>query len=495
MLFGKPRLDIVLILSCFSVFAHAQPTQRDPAVARLAAAERRFSQRIYQAVAEGRRDVNLVLAPYGVMESLAMLQVGARGDTREMIAGVTGLRAIDAGTVAAFARVRGSAFPIAYRFGAAVSDNDRYGVKIIDEPIPGVAGVGLAKGDLIFLVDGRPVRTAREFTAACDASTGSVRLDGFSVASGRPFSNLVAPLSFARDLDVAPNARVMNFASALWLRDDFTVDSTYPARLRRLFDTSTFPTSFRDRDEISQQANEFFAKQTGGRISRVHMPESLNPNTVMLLMNAMAMDAKWERRFSSGLTKPGPFESPTGDLEVQYMSQQSVFAFANINGLRVIELPYKKTNLRMTIFLPETPDGWSETERSVMLNDLELHNIARRMQPTRVSLKLPRFDIRMSGSLKESVSALGLGVLFTEEADFRGIDERNRVMLDDMRQQVYVTTNEDGTRAGAVTQAVGILKSAVVQSEQFHATHPFLFLIRDSHGVVYFAGRVVKPAG
>ena len=83
--------------------------------------------------------------------------------------------------------------------------------------------------------------------------------------------------------------------------------------------------------------------------------------------------------------------------------------------------------------------------------------------------------------------------MFAKEANFTGIDGGDRVMLDDMRQQVFVATNEEGTRAGAVTPAVGILKSSAMKSEPFHATHPFLFLIRDSNGIIYFAGRVTQP--
>ncbi len=486
-----------LLIACsalvtFGSAAHAQES-RDPAVARLAAAERQFARKIYAAVAQAKPAGNLVLAPYGVMESLTMLQVGARGESRQAIAGVTGLRSMDAATIAAFERVRSSAFPTAYRFGAAVRDNGGYGVKIIDQTPASLSGIGIKKGDLIFTVDGRPVRTAREFIEVCSSSTGAVRLDGFSRETGRPFSNSVAQLAQVREMSVESNARVLNFASALWLKEGLVADSRFPDQLQQLFHTKTFTTSFGSLEEIGEQADRFFAKETSGRIQRVNIPEQLKPGTLMMLMNAMAMDAKWERRFNSGLTKAGQFAAPAGEVEVKYMRQQGTFAFANVNGLRVIELPYRNTDLRMTVFLPATPDGWTGTERDVLLNDLELHNLARKMRPTRVDIKLPKFDIRMSGSLKSSIEAVGLESLFTKEADFRGIDARNRVMLDDMRQQVYVTTNEDGTRAGSVTQAVGILKSSTMKTEPFHATHPFLFLIRDSSGVIYFTGRVVKP--
>ena len=492
---GCTMRQLLIACSALVTFGSAALAQesRDPAVARLATAERQFARKIYAAVAQAKPAGNLVLAPYGVMESLTMLQVGARGESRQAIASVTGLRSMDAATIAAFERVRSSAFPTAYRFGAAVSDNGGYGVKIIDQTPASLSGIGIKKGDLIFTVDGRPVRTAREFIEVCSSSTGAVRLDGFSHETGRPFSNSVAQLAQVREMGVESSARVLNFASALWLKEGLVADSWFPDQLQQLFHTKTFATSFGSLDEIGEQADRFFAKETGGRIQRVNMPEQLKPGTLMMLMNAMAMDAKWERRFNSGLTKAGQFAAPAGEVEVKYMRQQGTFAFANVNGLRVIELPYRNTDLRMTVFLPATPDGWTGTERDVLLNDLELNNLARKMRPTRVDIKLPKFDIRMSGSLKSSIEAVGLESLFTKEADFRGIDARNRVMLDDMRQQVYVTTNEDGTRAGSVTQAVGILKSSAMKTEPFHATHPFLFLIRDSSGVIYFTGRVVKP--
>ena len=482
-----------LICICIITMPTFGQQRQDPLVSRVARAERQFAERIYSSVAQHKPNGNLILAPYGIFESLTMLQLGARGETLADITRVTGLRP-DQSTLAAFNRIRQSGVPIALQFGASVSDNDGYGVKIIDEPSDELTRVGIRKGDLIFTVDGRPVRTAREFMEACSQSTGFVRLDGFSHQRGNVFTALTAPLNRVRELDVEPNQQVINFASGLWLRDDFLRGSQYPSRMEELFGTVTFGTDFRSRDVLARQATAFFGDATGGRINRVDLPEQLHPDIVMMLMNAMAMDAKWQRRFQSGLTKPGTFESPDGEMQTSYMNQQNVFAFATLDSFRVVELPYRDTNLRMTVFLPETADGWREVESKIFLSGLELQNLSRRMRPTRVDLKLPKFDISSSGSLKSSIAALGLDGLFRKDANFTGIDAKNRIQLDDMRQQVYITTNEDGTRAGSVTQAVGILKSAAVRSEPFHTTRPFLFLIRDSNGVVYFAGRVTHPS-
>ncbi len=467
-------------------------SNRDPLVARLGSAERRFAQKIYTSVAKRKSSGNLAIAPYGVFESLSMLQRGARGDTAAAIANVTGVRS-DRGTLAAFKRIRQQAAPFAMQFEAAVSDNDGYGVKLIEEPSNQLSSLGIEKGDLIFTVDGRPVRTAREFTDACSGSTGRVRLDGFSHKRGTLFTQLTAPLQRVVELNVEPNNQVINFASALWLHSDFATSSTYPQQLAQLFGTRTFASSFRNLDEMTDQANAFFGRATGGRIARVDMPEQLSTDTMMLLMNAMAMDAKWERRFQTAMTSTGRFTTPTDEIKVRYMQQQNVFACVALDKVKVIELPYRNTDLRMTVFLPTTLNGWDKLESGFFLNSLELHNIARQMRPTRIDLKLPKFDIRMSGSLKSAVQALGLETMFAKEANFTGIDGGDRVMLDDMRQQVFVATNEEGTRAGAVTQAVGILKSSAMKSEPFHATHPFLFLIRDSNGIIYFAGRVTQP--
>jgi serpin B len=480
-----------ILLATFCTTSFAQ-SRRDPLVTKLGGAEQRFAEKIYTSIASQKPSGNLLLAPYGAFESLTMLQVGARGETLNELTRTTGVRT-DQSTMAAFALVRQSAFPVGLQFGASVSDNDRYGVKVLEEPSTETASLGIAKGDLIFAVDGRAVRSVREFTDACSQSTGTVRLDGYSLNRGRIFTSVTVPLKRVRDLNVAPAAQVMNFASALWLLDDFVADSSYPRQLKQRFGTQTFPSSFQSIDEIGRQANQFFRQQTGGRIARVDMPKNLNSDTVMMLMNAMAMDAKWERRFKAANTKPGAFTAPDGEMQTRYMRQSSVFAFAKFDNFSVAELPYRNTNLRMTVFLPTDPSGWRHVESKTFLNGLELHNLSRKMRPTRLDVKLPKFDIRMSGSLKRTIEAMGLSSLFTSEANFSGIDSKNRITLSDIRQQVYVTTNEEGTRAGSVTQAVGILKSAPVRSEPFHAVHPFLFLIRDSNGIVYFAGRVTHP--
>ncbi len=483
-------LTILFATVCTTSIAQSS---RDPLVKRLGAAQSQFAQRLYSQVAGEKASENLILAPYGVFESLSMLQLGSSGDTTDRIARVTGIRP-DQVTLAAFKRARQQAAPTSLRFGATVSDNDGYGVKLTDQPSDELTALGISKGDLIFSVDGRPVRTAREFLDTCATSIGAVQIDGFSRERGVLFTRLTAPLERVRELNVEPHSQVVNFASALWLRDNLVEGSKFPSQLSKLFETRTFPSTFRSAETITEQANEFFNSQTGGRIDKVDMPNQFSPNTAMILMNAMTMDAKWERQFKTALTKPGTFAAPDGDTQTDYMRQQSIFAFASSRSVKVVELPYRNTDLRMTVFLPIDPEGWKNIESAFFLDKLELHNLARQMRPTRLDLKLPRFDLRMSGSLKASVQKLGLGSLFTSEADFTGIDSRDRVMLDDMRQQVYVTTNEEGTRAGSVTKATGVLKSVPVKAEPFHAIHPFLFLIRDSYGIVYFAGRVTHPA-
>ena len=94
-------------------------------------------------------------------------------------------------------------------------------------------------------------------------------------------------------------------------------------------------------------------------------------------------------------------------------------------------------------------------------------------------------------------AALGLGSLFTDQAELGGLSAtgENNVAVSDILQKAKVILNEHGTKAAAVT---GITFNTTAfmpdPTPEVYLDRPFLFVIADADGIPLFMGTVENPA-
>lgn len=88
---------------------------------------------------------------------------------------------------------------------------------------------------------------------------------------------------------------------------------------------------------------------------------------------------------------------------------------------------------------------------------------------------------------------MGLGIAFSNTADFAKINKQASLQISKVLQKTFIEVNEEGTEAAAVTSVEVILTSSD-PGLSFIADHPFLYMIRDSYTEsICFVGRVGKP--
>jgi serine protease inhibitor len=92
--------------------------------------------------------------------------------------------------------------------------------------------------------------------------------------------------------------------------------------------------------------------------------------------------------------------------------------------------------------------------------------------------------------LTSSLTSLGMGVCFTDKADFSGI--RDNLFISSVLHKAVIEVNEKGTEAAAVT-VVEIKETAIAEAPEFIADKPFIFIIEDSEtGSILFMGKYSK---
>lgn len=89
---------------------------------------------------------------------------------------------------------------------------------------------------------------------------------------------------------------------------------------------------------------------------------------------------------------------------------------------------------------------------------------------------------------------LGMGIAFSNAADFSGISEDVRLTIGEVKHKSFVEVNEEGTEVAAVT-SVGMITTSMPQVYPFTVNRPFLFVIREMNtGLILFVGQVNDPS-
>jgi serpin B len=108
------------------------------------------------------------------------------------------------------------------------------------------------------------------------------------------------------------------------------------------------------------------------------------------------------------------------------------------------------------------------------------------------TIEIPRFKIEYEVELENTLTALGMAVIFdTSKADFSPMTTDNNVAVDSVKHKTFVEVNEEGTEAAAVT-STGLTRSR--SSFEINVNRPFFCAIQDNTtGTILFMGTIVDP--
>jgi len=274
-------------------------------------------------------------------------------------------------------------------------------------------------------------------------------------------------------------------ANAAFVRDGLALRDGYLDAMDALFDAQALPL------DDAARVNAWVKERTDGLIDRL-LDGAPAPDVMLLLVNAIAMQAKWEQPFRDFMTCMDAFCAPDGEKRTLFMHRTFDAPYGERDGAQYIRLDYADSDLYALVILPE--DGGMDGVLSALAAE-GLDGFALPEAESSVALSLPKLDVSASNDLREPLCAMGLGVIFDAEADFSGMSDE-RLSVSGVIQKVRVQVDEEGTRAAAATgvaAALGALEDDR-QVIEMNVNRPFVFIIADEPtGAVCFAGVVADP--
>lgn len=299
------------------------------------------------------------------------------------------------------------------------------------------------------------------------------RGQGQQGTNGRPFSLSIVNQTFAQK--------------------GFHLEPGYLDLLAQQYGTGLKLLDFKSQPEPARLAiNEFVSFHTADLIPELLAQGSITSDTRVVLANAVYFNASWQSPFEKNDTSPGAFTLLSGaSVQVPMMRDGDHSArSATVAGVEVVELPYQGDEVSMLLLMPPA-GGLPALESS--LDAAKLDSYVAALTPGQLEFSMPKFEIDLETKLVGPLSAQGLGVAFSSDADFSAMTGDRSLSITDVVHHAVIKVTEEGTEAAGATAIVfGV--TSIPQTRPVHVDRPFVFFIRDNAtGALLFMGHVVDP--
>ena len=298
----------------------------------------------------------------------------------------------------------------------------------------------------------------------------------------------------AVDLDVT-----LKVTDALLVNNRFPLLPSFKSTVEENYYAAVENMDFKSPQQVSNRINEWASKNTNGFIDKVIDPAEISDGAAAFIMNALYFKAKWagsewDPMFNEDFTGPEDFHLGNGKTAKKDMMRNTDWhQYAEMDGYKVLVLPYDGGKFNMYILLPDENDldGLIEkmqvTSWSSILGSLK--------QDAEVSVRLPKFDIENKFTLNDALQELGIKKAFQKsvaEFDRMFATDDYYFWIEKIIQKSRIAVSEWGTEAGSVTIveiAAADGPPAEIKRINFYADRPFAFIIgEETSGTILFSG-------
>ncbi|KAM9304596.1 ovalbumin-like [Morus bassanus] len=287
----------------------------------------------------------------------------------------------------------------------------------------------------------------------------------------------------------------LSFASRLYAEETYPILPEYLQCMKELYEGGLETISFQTAaDQARLLINSWIESQTNGMIKNILQPGSVDPQTEMVLVNAIYFKGMWEKAFKDEDTQAVPFRMTEQESKpVQMMYQIGSFKVAVLASekIKILELPYASGELSMLVLLPDDVSGLEQVETAITFEKLTEWTSSNIMEERKMKVYLPRMKIEEKYNLTSVLMALGMTDLFSPLANLSGISSAESLKMSEAIHEAFVEIYEAGSE---VVGSTGTGVEVTNDSEEFRADHPFLFLIKHNPtSSILFFGRCFSP--
>ncbi len=279
-------------------------------------------------------------------------------------------------------------------------------------------------------------------------------------------------------------------ANSIWAKDDgsFTVNPAFLQAVADYYNAQVYKAPL---DAATcEQLNAWVKEYTKGMIP--HLLDSIDPSTVLLLVNVLTFDQKWEVPYESDQVKKNQIFTnyDRGEAKVTMLSsteRKYVEGFGFTGFLKSYEGSYD-----ILFLLPDEEKDVYETMGALTGDDYRA--LYRNAEATDVRVKIPEFSYDCTyDDLIPALASTGIERAFSDAlADFSELGESalGNIYIGMVLQKTHIELDRSGTKAAAAT-VIGMKDAAMppMDEREVILDRPFGYVIFDrTTGTPLFLG-------
>ncbi|GBP92141.1 Alpha-1-antiproteinase [Eumeta japonica] len=331
-----------------------------------------------------------------------------------------------------------------------------------------------------------PTKAKESFRALLDsvkvthAKVASYSGEGCSKSSGICFEHLYASKGISNSES--------QLACCQWFR-------TFKNTAVRSFDSDVTPINFNNAYSSAQQINSWVAEKTQNQIPELISPDMLEPNTQMVLANAIFFKGLWRTKFDPSNTTSGDFHLSDGSVKrVQYMRARFGLPMGldQQTDMLYAVMPFEGEQYKMMFLMPEVDDLKTAINK---LNTEKLLNFLM-VKSKDVRVAIPKFTVQSDRDLKTVLNMMGIREIFGHQAKLFNVGTYRTLSphITAALHKAVVSIDEQGGVAAAVTAFPAVALSFGDSTINFELNKPFLMILWDAENKVpLFMARVDDP--
>ncbi len=289
-----------------------------------------------------------------------------------------------------------------------------------------------------------------------------------------------------------------SLAHAFWYDPVYQPMGSYLSILTSYFDTEVSALDFDNTSNAADVINDWASDNTNGKIKQV-VDESDVIDLIAALANATYFKGNWLNGFDAKDTRAEVFYTNTAgsdSVSCQMMhggTEEEPWGmnYYGNEDIQLVRIPFKTNSCYEMVCVMPRDKSCDE-----LLADLDGDQWDTWMGSSscrELILNIPKFEESFKYYLKNPLINLGMQTMF-DNADLTGMFSNvNNLAVDNVIQGTFISVDETGAEAAAVT-VIGIYVTSAPSIIELSFDHPFIYAIQDAetHAII-FIGKMTSP--